>query len=285
MCSQGPLSLAFAVLARLHAVHGAQVMTFPAEPYWGSGSYCLGLGPSDGLQCKSEGLQQMADAAFFLICCLTFLSQAGQKSIWTSGKFLIVGDKSVEILSLMKISFKNTHCRLVFHIYVSLTHSLFHAGTHPGATSAIKTWLWSACPLARAKELLTMYYPDSPAPTPPLTRVSSKLAGNYVEGFLINSLFSAQRRTTTSRTPKWRRAAPRFDWLRRCVINDQVKAHLQAVVGFSTAKRNRDELEKGVAASHETPGLGWILSWLQVKCQLECLLMNDQVTCGCMGVA
>lgn len=54
-----------AVLARLHAVLGAQVMTFPAEPYWGSGSYCLGPGPSDGLQCNSEGLQQMADAAFF----------------------------------------------------------------------------------------------------------------------------------------------------------------------------------------------------------------------------
>lgn len=30
-------------------------MTFPVEPYWESGSYCLGLGPSDGLQRKSEG--------------------------------------------------------------------------------------------------------------------------------------------------------------------------------------------------------------------------------------
>lgn len=47
--------------------HGAQVMTFPVEPYWESGSYCLGLGPSDGLQCKSEGLEQMADAAFYFI--------------------------------------------------------------------------------------------------------------------------------------------------------------------------------------------------------------------------
>lgn len=54
------------VLARLHAGTELKVMTFPAEPYWGSGSYCLGLGPSDGLQCKSEGrfTLQMADGAF-----------------------------------------------------------------------------------------------------------------------------------------------------------------------------------------------------------------------------
>lgn len=50
----GPLSFACSVgtAARRHA---APVMTFPVEPYWESGSYCLGLGPSDGLQCKSEG--------------------------------------------------------------------------------------------------------------------------------------------------------------------------------------------------------------------------------------
>lgn len=48
-------------------------MTFPAEPYWESGSYCLGLGPSDGLQCKSEGLEQMADAAFYFILFFNLL--------------------------------------------------------------------------------------------------------------------------------------------------------------------------------------------------------------------
>lgn len=215
MCSQGPLSLASQCwhdctpCTELKLWPSQRSHTGdPAVTVW---DLALQMGCSVNLRVCSRWLM-----LHFLICCLTFLSQAGQKSIWTSGKFLIVGDKSVEILSLMKISFKNTHCRPVFHIYVSPTHSLFHAGTHPGATSAIKTWLWSACPLARAKELLTMYYPDSPAPTPPPTRVSSKLAGNYVEGFLINNLFSAQPRTTTSRTPKWRRAAPRFDWLRRC---------------------------------------------------------------------
>lgn len=56
-------------------------MTFPAEPYWGSGSYCLGLGPSDGLQWKAEGLQQqMADAAFLNLLFDFSLSQVRKAS-------------------------------------------------------------------------------------------------------------------------------------------------------------------------------------------------------------
>lgn len=82
--------------------HRAQVMTFPAEPCRRSGSYCLGVGSSDGLQGKPRDLQQMADAAFFNLLFDFSLPQV-RKAPGTSGKLHIFGDKTVEILSLMKI--------------------------------------------------------------------------------------------------------------------------------------------------------------------------------------
>lgn len=46
--------------------HGVQVMTLPVEPYGGSGSYCLGLGPPR-VGCEGEsGGRQMAEAG----CCI-----------------------------------------------------------------------------------------------------------------------------------------------------------------------------------------------------------------------
>lgn len=109
------------VLARLHADTELKVMTFPAEPYWGSGSYCLGLGPSDGLQCKSALSRWLM--VHFVNLLFDFFSLAGQKSMWTSGNFGIFGDKTVEILSLMKICLK-THTVGLYSTYMSPSLSL-----------------------------------------------------------------------------------------------------------------------------------------------------------------
>lgn len=48
----GAPAVCFALLAQTAHRHGAQLMTLPAEPYRGSGSYCPELAPppQDGLE-------------------------------------------------------------------------------------------------------------------------------------------------------------------------------------------------------------------------------------------
>lgn len=117
-----------------------------------------------------------------------------------------------------------------------------------------------------------MYYPDSPAPTPLLTRVGSKLAGNYAEGFFNKQPIerAAAHAHAQSATPTRGHAALRLAETHHAAIIAQVKAHLQAM-GWSSAVKPNTRWRNSVAASPANSPV------LKAKSPLEWLLINDQV--------
>lgn len=165
MLAGAPRPLASAALARLRIGMEVQVMTFPVEPYRGSGGYCLRVGPPphDGLRgwrCwwgrRLEAGSCISLWIYHCLCLTTRLTALSLRVSWSTKPHWPQERSNWHITALWKGFSLLKPLRsptLTRQVSLSLTHTL--EPTHLPHRSCHfrhkKPWQRSTCPLARAK--------------------------------------------------------------------------------------------------------------------------------------